>query len=491
MVIASIVIVVLMFGFLVFIHEAGHFIAAKLNGIKVEEFAFGFGPKIIAKKIKGTLYRVNLIPLGGYVLMFGDEDPSSFTQDSKYKSDPRSYLSKKVWQKMTVILAGVFINFVVAVILFQILLIWVDYKPDPIVNIVNYNFLGAEQSVGYYYNYVEEASPASRYEVPPNGFIVEVNEQNVEDRETFAQHLQDSDDQIFEITIVNLDHNVEEFSIEIGDDESIFGDTLGFYLLDVEIPMDLELVMGEYIYYAGITEDGPVEEAGFPLVGFITEIGDTPSKDISEIADVLNNYENQEIEIRVVNLQGELETYSVVLGEKEEDDKVKMGIYPAELKDFPDSFYIISYPNKILSGFFHSINISVYQVIGIGQLVANALQGDAALLFESVGTPIKVGEVIYTQASFFDNLLDPEFIKNILNLTALLSATLAFMNMLPIPIVDGGQFYLLIIEKLRGRPLSQKRQESLGKWSFIILVALSIMFVLKDVWQVFISKLFQ
>lgn len=107
----TIIIFVAILILLILFHEFGHFVVAKLNKIKVEEFAFGFPPRVFSRVYKGTRYSFNLIPLGGYVSLLGENE------DVK---QPGSYYSKKVWQKMTVILSGVFMNFILAIIVLTI-----------------------------------------------------------------------------------------------------------------------------------------------------------------------------------------------------------------------------------------------------------------------------------------------------------------------------------------------------------------------------------
>jgi len=107
----TIIIFIAMLVILILIHEFGHFVVAKLAGVKVEEFAFGFPPRLFSKKYHGTRYSFNLIPLGGYVSLLGEnEDVKS----------PGSYYSKKIWQKIIIILTGVLMNFVLAVVILTI-----------------------------------------------------------------------------------------------------------------------------------------------------------------------------------------------------------------------------------------------------------------------------------------------------------------------------------------------------------------------------------
>lgn len=112
--------IIFVFGLLVMIHEFGHYIVARLNGIKVLEFAFGFGPKIIGYKGKETEYNLRIIPLGGYVRLYGmdQEVDENGERVPAYSNDPKSFMNKKVWQRMAVIAAGAIMNFVLAIVLF-------------------------------------------------------------------------------------------------------------------------------------------------------------------------------------------------------------------------------------------------------------------------------------------------------------------------------------------------------------------------------------
>ena len=98
-------------GFLVFIHELGHFATAKWFGIKVTEFGFGFPPRIFGVPFRGTIYSVNWVPLGGFVRMVGEEDPT----------DPDSFARQSVPKRAVVLVAGSFMNLLFPVIVFTVL----------------------------------------------------------------------------------------------------------------------------------------------------------------------------------------------------------------------------------------------------------------------------------------------------------------------------------------------------------------------------------
>ncbi len=117
---------------LVFVHELGHFIAAKKNGILVEEFGFGFPPRVWGKKIGETLYSINLLPIGGFVKLYGEE----YHEDGKVhdKLSERTFYGKKPWQKAIVVVAGVVMNFMLAWVLVTYL--FTQGVPTPVKNVV-------------------------------------------------------------------------------------------------------------------------------------------------------------------------------------------------------------------------------------------------------------------------------------------------------------------------------------------------------------------
>lgn len=115
---------ILLFGFLIAIHEFGHFITAKLSGVKVNEFAIGMGPKLLSKQGAETLYTLRLFPIGGFCAMEGEDEDSG---------DPRSFQKTKAWKKFLIMAAGAFMNFVVGLLIFIVLAAVSDSYVAPVV----------------------------------------------------------------------------------------------------------------------------------------------------------------------------------------------------------------------------------------------------------------------------------------------------------------------------------------------------------------------
>lgn len=112
----TLIVFIIILGLLIFVHELGHFIAAKRSGVKVEEFAFGFPPRLFAIKKGETEYAINLFPIGGYVKMLGETEDAT----SAEKHNSRSFAHQSVWVRSKVVVAGVLMNIVLAWLLMSI-----------------------------------------------------------------------------------------------------------------------------------------------------------------------------------------------------------------------------------------------------------------------------------------------------------------------------------------------------------------------------------
>jgi len=129
----GILVALLVLSVLIFVHELGHFSVAKFFGVRVEVFSIGFGKKLYSKTINNTIWTLSLIPLGGYVQMKGQDD----SDPTKTSYDEDSYNVKKPWQKILILLAGPFVNFIFAFILYISIAIIGVPKLSPIVGIVS------------------------------------------------------------------------------------------------------------------------------------------------------------------------------------------------------------------------------------------------------------------------------------------------------------------------------------------------------------------
>lgn len=133
----GIILAIIIFSFIVFFHEFGHFILAKKNGIDVEEFAIGMGPALCSKEYKGTKYAIRLFPIGGYCAMGEDEAATDSSNN---------FNNKSVWARISVIAAGPIFNFILAFVFAVILTAMVGYDP-PVVREVEQGYPAAEAGI--------------------------------------------------------------------------------------------------------------------------------------------------------------------------------------------------------------------------------------------------------------------------------------------------------------------------------------------------------
>ncbi|PIS14579.1 hypothetical protein COT64_01870 [Candidatus Shapirobacteria bacterium CG09_land_8_20_14_0_10_39_12] len=119
----TLLIFILILSVLVFVHELGHFVAAKKAGILVEEFGFGLPPKLWGKKIGETLYSINALPIGGFVRLYGEDGSGEMTNDQlpMTNSKGRAYFDAPIWRRLTVLFAGVTMNLLLAIVSFSVL----------------------------------------------------------------------------------------------------------------------------------------------------------------------------------------------------------------------------------------------------------------------------------------------------------------------------------------------------------------------------------
>ncbi|ODA40706.1 RIP metalloprotease RseP [Desulfosporosinus sp. BG] len=180
--------IIFVFGSMVMIHELGHYMVAKWIGVKVIEFSFGFGPKIVGYQGKETLYALRIIPLGGFVKLYGmdaEVDENGRTVIAPIE-DARSFMNKHVWQRMAVIVAGPIMNFVLAMILFVGVFAYLGI-PSP----------GDTNMVGS----LVKGKPAATSGIQPGDKILAVNQEPTPDWNRLTEVIHASPDQALSLTI--------------------------------------------------------------------------------------------------------------------------------------------------------------------------------------------------------------------------------------------------------------------------------------------------
>lgn len=217
MIIINIIKIAFLLGFLVTIHEGGHFLMAKLFKIKVEEFSIGFGPRIFTKQGKETQYSVSLIPFGGYVRMLGEEERSD---------DPRSFNNSKLWKRMMVVLAGPIVNICFALIVYLVLILS--------------NGMVVTTDIA---SILPNASESVKSSLMVGDRIIQINGEKVKSRQDMSKALLFNDGQEVEIMVMR-DGEKKVFHVTPIDYD-------GVYILGLEMTVKDNPTISEKITYAG------------------------------------------------------------------------------------------------------------------------------------------------------------------------------------------------------------------------------------------------
>ncbi len=424
---------------LVFVHELGHFLAAKLFGMKVERFSIGFPPRIWGFQKGDTDYCIGATPLGGYVKIAGMVDESMDNEFLEQEPQPWEYRSKPVWQRMIVITAGVIFNMILAFLIFTGMTMNYGKVVIPVENVDGI--------------YVTEESILHEIGFRNNDKIIGVNGEEVP---YFNDLISAS-----ALTSENLNYQVirdgQEITIPV---ESSFLDSIqtrGFISPDLITPA----------MFSQISNGSPAAEAGLEVGDKVIAMnGEKVTTWLDFSQRVSENPQDSAITF-TINRNGDVFTRDIT----PTDDNV-IGVVSA-------AGY--QYGERIEYGFFESIKAGWYetgdQTVGILQGFARMISGDISVR-QNLGGPIAI-------ANMTKQATDTQGWIGFWTITALLSITLAIMNILPIPALDGGHLVFLIYEGITRREPTEKVRIIAQNIGFFVLVTLMIFVVFNDVIKLF------
>ena len=200
----GILVALLVLSVLIFFHELGHFTAARFFGVQVDVFSIGFGKRLWSKKIGKTEWSISAIPLGGYVKMKGQDD----TDPTEISYDEDSYNTKKPWQRIVILLAGPFANFLMAFLLYLAIA-----------------YMGVPKLLPYV-DKVSKDSPAYQAGLRKNDRILQINGVNIRYWEDIGKQINTSQGKL--TMIIERDHHLETLTLQpkVIDDKNIFGETI-------------------------------------------------------------------------------------------------------------------------------------------------------------------------------------------------------------------------------------------------------------------------
>lgn len=433
----SIVFAVIIFGLLVFIHEFGHFIIAKKNGVRVVEFSIGMGPTLFSFGKGETKYSLKLLPFGGACQMLNKELAGE--EDTEMDME-RSFESKSVWSRMAIIFAGPLFNFVLAFLLALVVIGYAGYDPAIV-------------------TYVEEGSAAEEAGLKKDDIILEYDGSDVDlGREIYLeQYINGISDKEIEIV---YERDGKEYTTTLKP-KYIEKYMMGIQYLNTP---------GAPIEISEVVADGPCEVAGVKAGDKIKSINGVEIPNIEAFDTYLteNPLSAETIHI-VLDRNGETVEVDVTptIGLKGYDTGFGYNTarYEASaLETIKYAFVEVKYQIE-----------TVFKSLGMlftGQLGVNDFTGPVGI----VDAIDNVYEGSQEDGAWYVFL-------NLANFTILLSANLGVMNLLPIPGLDGGRLVFLIIEAFRGKPVKHEEYINVAGMLLIMLFACYILF--KDIVNLF------
>lgn len=389
----TIIVFLLILTVLVIIHEAGHYFTAKKFGIKVEEFGFGFPltPPLWQKKKGETIYSFYPVLIGGFVKLYGEDEAgggkiSSKEQKVDKADEKRAFYSHPIGQRITIVVAGVVMNALLAVVIYYVFLAMGNFQTQlPLIG--NFHFFGVDQKVTtqVVVSEVEKNSPAEKAGITPFSTIKDLNGKPLVQLDAFAQEIKNYEGQPMTIT---------------WQDEKTNKTHIATVIPRLNPPKN----------------EGALGVAFYP-VNTVTLAYDTPLQ-------------------------------------------------------------------KLFSGFVHPANLMAYNFAALGYLIHISFQEKSiAPVSEGVSGPVGIGYVVNSIIQI-PNI--NERISQLLNLIGLLSISLAFFNILPIPGLDGGRLFFLLIEAVTHKKVDPKIEGYIHSVGMAFLLLLLLLITIKDVNQFFI-----
>ncbi|HYG65010.1 MAG TPA: RIP metalloprotease RseP [Thermoanaerobaculia bacterium] len=406
-------------GIIIFVHEGGHLMMAKAFKVRVMTFSLGFGKRLWGFTRNGTDYRVSAIPFGGYVRM-GGENPEEST------GDPNEFLSKPRWQRILVYLAGPAMNFILAIGLFAILFM---------VGIEVPNLPDTPPLIGG----VQEGSSAAQAGLRRGDLIVSIKGEEVDSWQDALTELLTSAGRPVPLGIKRGEQTFTAVVTPTKDPRSELGDLAGLY------PSFRPQI-------THVAPGGPAEKAGLKPGDEIRSIDGNPVADSRDFVSYIEKRPGQPIRLQIMR-----------------DGR------PLEIPVTPQ-----------LNGTVGRVGIQ----LGIFQRYAplRAVQEGARYSLELVRQTFQIiGKIFNREVSAKGALAGPieiaaqsgaaarEGFKTLVHLMGFLSIGIAIMNLMPIPILDGGQTLILMVEGVIRRDLSLRLKEAISHVGFILILLLTVM----------------
>lgn len=429
----NIVVAILIVGFIIFIHELGHFLLAKANGVTVTEFSIGMGPRFASFEKNGTRYSLKILPLGGSCMMLGEDEAIN---------DEGSFNSKGVWARFSIIVAGAVFNFILALFL-SLIVISASGVDIPKLSSV------------------DEGSPAAKSGLLVGDVITRVDGNKINFSRELMYH--------FYFNPIN-DKPVEVKYLRDGKEQE--ATMIPYKVTRYLLGCSYTPAENEPAKLLEINPDYPLEKAGLVVGDIIIGIDGTVINSGKELSDYLDanpmsgeainiTYSHEGVE-NTVDIIPELYTSGYQLGWHYSFASEKLS-----------PLNVINYSFKELK--FNIVNT----VKSVGFLVTGKVSMKE--ISGPVGIVNMVGDVVEQTSEYgiATTLL------SLAQFTILISANLGVMNLLPIPALDGGRLVFIIIEGIRRKPIPKEKEAIVHLVGMAALMLLMVFVLFNDIRNIF------
>ena len=438
-------------GVLVTIHEYGHFIFARIFNVHVQRFSIGMGPVVYKSVDKhGFEFALSAFPLGGYVSMITNkliELEPDIKEQLTSEQIKNTFDSKPKWQRALIMFAGPLANFLLSIFIFSLIFL---NTPDPqttaVIKSVDSSVLMSSSSESilsgdqiYAINSVVISEPKDislellSYAGYSGIINISIKRQGIED-------------------IVDIDVVVNDFL------PSAESQSNPVAYLGLELDYKMKPIIGSLV------PSGPAEISGIKEGDLVSKIGNTNISYASDIRNVVSKMPNETILVDVMR-DGNLIQFPLKIGSSQNLDGEEVGVIGVAFGTNRSFFESLS------KGTYETYNLSIKTLQFIGKM----LTGNMGT--ENLSGPIGIAQMA-------GNTAQAGFIP-FMYLMALLSISLGVLNLLPIPVLDGGQLTLLGIEAIRGKPLSEKTENVIYTGGALIVGALMIFAIFNDIARFF------
>lgn len=417
-----IIVAILFFGFIIFIHEFGHFIFAKLFGVKVNEFALGMGPTIFKKQGKETKYALRLFPIGGFVSMEGEEEASD---------DENAFCNKKIWQRMIIVVAGATFNIILGIIICGILI------AAPWESKNNQSYVGTTTILQFYDSSVSNGEGGLK----ENDKIIKIDGKRVY-----------SD---YDISFLMQRNGSGKYSFVVERDGE-----------KVELPgVNFALrTSGNFSYNENCeisNLSSKIKKAGLEDGDKIIAVNGKEINTQEELIAAIGADDDYIIDFSVIRNQGQVDVQNVRMATVTAFDFVILG----QQKSFGN---VTAGAFKYAASMSRMVYLSLFDLIR-GEYGFNDLAGP-------IGTVSVITDVAKDSVASAD-------LSSLFMIMALITINIGLFNLLPIPALDGGRFFFMLVELIFRKPIPAKYENYIHAAGMILLLAFMVIISASDIWR--------